>query len=272
MNTKLPHLNKIFLKGLITFFRGVNIGSDNIFLNRIFEPVIIDQNQLKKFKSFFGFKSDLPLCYLYLLAQRAQVSLMLDKKFTIAIPGLIHISNQLELLIPIAIDKELQLTADVNVASKKGSLLPIFNVEFYQNEILVAKCSSTYLAKRKSNSIKKDRVLPEPITQVQNKINLNLKSINAKKYSTISGDGNPIHTSSLVARLFGLKSTIIQGWYLVSKATALWENNTGKKSKKNNCEFLEAVHIPSEINCKHYENHIQIAKNDVTCVNIFINN
>jgi len=236
----------VFLKALLTFYKGVKIGTKNIEVNREFPSFVIDKTQLKNYKEYFSFKNDFPLTYLYLLAQRAQVSLMLNKEFTISIPGLIHLSNDIKWISNMDINKPISIKSSVFVESKKeGSLLPKFKVEFYQGINLVAKCESVYLAKRKSKSIKKKRKEVLQMPPPKNIINWSLTKTNALNYTKISRDKNPIHTSRLIAKLFGFRSTIIHGWYLVSKIASEIEKQ--KELESLTCQFYNAVELPNNV-------------------------
>lgn len=78
--------------------KGVRIGEENIYLEERFSDVFIDEQQRQQYIEFFGFNQSLPLPLLYPLAQRAHLALMLDKRFTIALPGMVHLENKLFLL------------------------------------------------------------------------------------------------------------------------------------------------------------------------------
>ena len=259
---QLPTLNKVLFKALFTFFKGIKIKERDIEINKIFTPTIINKIQLKEYKILFNFTEVLPLTYLYLLAQRAQVALMLDKQFTIAIPGLIHASNTLEQVNELELDKVIKIESSVFVESKKeGSLNPIFKVQFYQNDILVAKCESIYLAKRKSKSLKKKRIAPSFISNPTHENTWNVTKSDALNYAEISGDKNPIHTFGLIAKLFGFKSTIIHGWYLVSKMTSEIKKNQTIKSIS--CNFIKPVTLPQELKFKYDSTTAELSQNEI---------
>ena len=93
----------------------------------------LDPAEIAEYHSFFDFKIDGPFSLLYVLAQRAQLDIMLDKSFTIAIPGLIHLSNNLSISSDFDINAGFDLDASVNVPYKaEGSLSPNFTVKYLQ--------------------------------------------------------------------------------------------------------------------------------------------
>jgi len=93
---QLPNLDQLFFPAVKTIFRGKNVGENGIIITEKFENVRLEKDRLQSFRDELGFSNDVPLSFMYLMAQRAQAFLMLDKRFTRAIPGLIHIENELK--------------------------------------------------------------------------------------------------------------------------------------------------------------------------------
>lgn len=245
---KLPVLKKCLVKGLLTFTKGVKIGKQSIDFSCFFEPEKVDLDNLEAYKKLFGFNQKLPISYLYLIAQRAQVALMLDKRFTISIPGLIHLSNKIELFTSIDLDKILHIKSSVFVESKvEGSLISVFKVDFFQDEKKVAACESVYLAKRKMKTKKTKRAVPNAIENPAYNRAVSISGKDSQKYASISGDYNPIHISTFIARLFGFKSKIIHGWYLASKCIQLLEERDQAEVSKIEVDFLSAVQLPKRV-------------------------
>ncbi|HEY6926885.1 MAG TPA: hypothetical protein VI653_25590, partial [Steroidobacteraceae bacterium] len=100
-----------------------------------------------------GSGSDVPLSYVYLLAQRAQLELMLHPRYPYPVPGMIHIRN--EMMLDGALDLSQPLRVDVTAMpnteydrSGSGSHSVVFTVEIHQRHGRIAQCLSTYLARR----------------------------------------------------------------------------------------------------------------------------
>jgi hypothetical protein len=200
------------------------------------------------FATFMDMGSATPFVYIYILAQQAQAALMLQKAFTIAIPGLVHIANRLEEINPIDYSAPFDILATVDVDYKtEGSLIPVFNVEFTQKGIVVAQCQSTYLAKRKSNKAKNNTVVENPVTNPFLEQVLPIPANAGRQYAKIAGDRNPIHTSTLLAKVFGFKRPIAHGWYLVSKIVRQCELEKKKAFKFIEVEFKAPVFLPGDI-------------------------
>ncbi len=238
---------------VFTLLRRVKVPQSGIFLEKSFENISIEVEDLKKFCDFFHFSPNSYLCYLYTLAQRAQTLLMLDSSFSMAIPGMVHIENELIETSSFQVNQSFRIDVNVKVAHKEeGSLIPIFEVQFLQNDELKVICRSTYLVRRKSNSKAKKSEHSTNMVDENNQssvyISQNWVYENGlgRKYAAISGDYNPIHTSGLLAKLFGFKKMIIQGWYSVSKAVAQVENLTEKKVSQIKVSFKQPIFLPNK--------------------------
>lgn len=205
-----------------TFRRGVKIGDEDLYMDHTFPEVQIENELLDIYRSFFDFSEELPFSYLYILAQRAQLALMLDKQFTISLPGMIHLTNNLSQFEDVNPSIPLKIDVSISVESKiEGSLYPKAEVTFYQDGIKVADCQSGYLSKRKSsskNKKSKTRKYEFPkLPSVEHSSTWNLSKSLGKQYSKVSGDNNPIHSSKLFAKFVGFKQPIIHGWCSVSQ-------------------------------------------------------
>ena len=250
MNPQLPHLSKLILPSLLTLRRGIKIKPAGIALARTYEEVLIDEGALQKYVTMMGWQQESPFAYLYILAQRAQTALMLDQAFTIAIPGLVHLSNQLEQLAGYDVQAPFKIAVSGEVPYKEdGSLIITFAVDFWQGGTKVATCTSVYLAKRKrkqpgARSPKKEETIrsDSPVLSEEWEIPARL----GKQYARASGDINPIHTSTVIAKAMGFPSRILHGWYSAGRAMKSAEMFLGKPVKSIAVEFKTPVYLPSK--------------------------
>ena len=250
MNPQLPHLSKLILPSLLTLRRGIKIPSAGIALERAYDEVMINQAALQKYVAMMGWSQQAPFAYLYILAQRAQTALMLDSAFTIAIPGLVHLSNQLEQLADYEVGQPFRMEVFGKVPYKEdGHLIITFIVDFFQAGAKVATCTSVYLAKRKRKqprfrSAKVSEVFGEntPVWQEEWEVPARL----GKQYAKASGDINPIHTSTLVAKVMGFPSRILHGWYSAGRALKSAETFLGQPAKAIAVDFKTPVYLPSK--------------------------
>jgi len=248
MDKNLPVLSKLILPSFLTLFKGVKIKAEGIAITESYADVDIDRESLIKYTDFIGLKTEFPLAFFYLMAQRAQTALMLNPKFTIAVPGMVHLSNKLEQISSINPSLPFDINTEVKVDYKEtGSLIAMFKVDFSQKGDVVIRCESTYLAKRKSAGQKKPK--KEVIEMIGNPQFEEIWDIPAglgKKYGQSSGDKNPIHFSGLFAKIVGFKGAILHGWYSVSRASKMIEEKFSETYQCIEVEFLSPVFLPSQ--------------------------
>jgi acyl dehydratase len=248
MNNKLPEFKQLIFPSFLSLAKGVKISNAGIHSQLSYKGILINPKDVSQFAGFIGIGNPTPFVYIYILAQRAQAALMLQKEFTIAIPGLVHIYNRLEEVNPIDYTAPFDILVTVDVEYKEeGSLIPVFSVEFTQNAIVVVKCQSTYLAKRKSKKPKSTTTVDNPATKPFLSQEIVIPANAGRQYAKIAGDRNPIHTSTLLAKLFGFKRPIAHGWYLVSKIVNLCEQHQNTTYKTINVEFKSPVFLPGAI-------------------------
>ena len=195
--TALPPLQQMVKPALLTFSKGTRISDSGIQVNDTFQEVYIEPEKLQAYRSFFGFNEELPLPFLYLLAQRTQAALMLQKEYTLAIPGTIHLKNQLTQLKEVDAQTPFTLKGRGAVPYREtGSLYPVFEVEYWQNNVQVAFCKSEYLVKRKNKGPKTAREEVLPLVQQASFIEpWSFDKKLGKAYADVSDDHNPIHKS-----------------------------------------------------------------------------
>ncbi len=249
MNPQLPHLSKLILPSLLTLRRGIKINPAGIALERTYDEVLIDQAALQKYVAMMEWPQEAPFAYLYILAQRAQTALMLDSAFTIAIPGLVHLSNELEQLAEYDVQQPFKIEVSGKVPFKEdGPLIITFTVDFWQMGTKVATCTSVYLAKRKRKQpSSRSAKIPEAIRSDAPGFREEwaIPARLGKQYAKASGDINPIHTSTLVAKAMGFPSRILHGWYSAGRALQSAETFLGQPAKSIAVDFKSPVYLPS---------------------------
>jgi len=224
---KLPALSKLIFPAYLTITRGTKIGNKDIVIQEEFSNISLDLDNLKAYRQYFDFKSKLPLTYIYIIAQRALLHLMLHKDFTIAVPGIVHISNEILLNPEFSVNEEFEIKSSIYVPVKEGSLFPTAIIQFYQNGIEVAKNVSNYIAKRKSTQKRSKREVNESTFGVPSfNENWFVKKSVGKSYAHLSNDKNPIHTSKLFAKIVGFKRPIAHGWFSVSRSVSIAEKQS----------------------------------------------
>ena len=98
-------------------------------------------------------------------------------------------------------------------------------------------------------SPKKEKAIPE-IASLLNQERLELDLTSARKYAAISGDKNPIHTSSFLAKMFGLKNAIMHGWYSVCLAEKKFEKFSQTRIEEISVNIISPISLPSRSTLK----------------------
>jgi acyl dehydratase len=243
---QLPKLSQLIIPSALSLLKGVKVQPGGISLQRVFDGVMIEAADVAQYRTFLEWNDPQPLCYLYLLAQRAQVALMADSEFTIAIPGMVHMANKLEQLTPLDFGQPFTLVSYATVPYKKeGSLLPSFVVDIIQNGTKVAYCESQYMAKRKSKTKSQRHEAPNLEFAVAHTELWTIPANYGRRYARVSGDINPIHVSALFAKAMGFKTSILHGWYSVGRLVKRAEELNGRQYPCIEVAFKSPVFLPS---------------------------
>lgn len=244
----LPTLKQSLLPAFLSIAKNKNRFESDYEAERTFVDSV-DSKHLQEFRYYFGYKNELPLTYFYILAQRAQLPLMVAKSFPVPAVGLVHLDNEIYFTeTPFDVEKPFEVNAFVSMEGKKpGSVVAMFEVNFYQEGVKVIGCKSLYLSKRKSKlpKAKKEKEPFHPLADAST-FPLEIPGSKGNSYANLSGDHNPIHTSNLLAKLFGFKRKIIHGWYTVSYAVAQIENDNNIQARRVACWFQQPVFLPAK--------------------------
>ena len=145
---------------------------------------------------------------------------MADKRFPFPPIGLIHRSEDLQLLAPLPIDQPLQLKAALGEA-KPCPAGVMFNIdcEAYNGDHLVWKSRSEIVWK--DPKAKRNPSKPSEVTALKKRSQVTVDLSLARAYASASGNRDPIHTSPFLARRLGLPGVIIHGLWTMARANAL---------------------------------------------------
>jgi acyl dehydratase len=224
----------------------------------------IDQGHLERYKSFIGFTPTqyVPLSYFYLFAQRAQLSTMLDRRFTYPVPGLVHVANTMQLLEPVDLLQPLYVSIEAKQQppDATGKLHILFDVLISQSGKLKIKCDSRYLGKRgqrpsgsKPEKSPMSEVIPPTLAEEKTNQALipnaswALPNNLGRRYAALSGDYNPIHLWPWSAKLFGFKRPIAHGMYSVAKVQALLEDHFAARVCHLSANFIKPALLPGQV-------------------------
>nr|WP_315478578.1 MaoC family dehydratase [uncultured Rhodoferax sp.] len=165
----------------------------------------------------------LPLLYLHAMAMPLHMAILSHARFPLRLLGLVHWSNQLESLRPIANGEavDMHCTLDGIQTTERGQSFAIHTTLSTGGSVAWRETSTFLSPVARSKSGKKpvaDGDEPDwgpPITQWAVAGNA------GRRFAGPSGDWNPIHVSALTARLFGYPRAIAHGMFSAARCLAL---------------------------------------------------
>lgn len=203
----------------------------------------LDADHVRRYSDAFGFPpGPVPLTYLYLLAQRAQLAMMLDRAMPFRIVGLIHVSNDLAMHCEVRTDAPLVLVTTLSMPQPgdNGAVECVLETVASADGQTVFSCASRYLIKRGKRS-KHASASPEvaPVGDVVGEWVVTTDA--GRRYADLSGDWNPIHLWPWSARLMGMHAPIIHGMETMARVCAAFERSTNRRVTSLACRFKRAV-------------------------------
>ena len=203
----------------------------------------IDIDHVRRYSNAFGFPpGPVPLTYLYLLAQRAQLAAMLDRAIPFRIVGLIHVLNDLAMQYEVRADAPLVLVTTLSMPehAATGAIECVLETVASADGQTVFSCASRYLIKRGKRS-KHASALPAvaPVGDVVGEWVVTTDA--GRRYAALSGDWNPIHLWPWSARLMGMHAPIIHGMETMARVCAAFERSTNRRVTSLACRFKRAV-------------------------------
>lgn len=209
----------------------------------------IDLDHVRRYNAAFGFPGDaIPLTFLYLLAQRAQLATMLARPIPFRIPGLIHVENRLTMHGTVLLDAPLALTTTLQLPppAANGALHCVLETRAFDGERLVFSCDSTYLVKRGNRAGR--AAAPQPdIPSGQALGGWSVPRDAGRRYAALSGDWNPIHLWPWTARLMGMRAPIIHGAHTLARACSLLQAQSGQELVSVWCRFRQPVPLGADV-------------------------
>ena len=165
----------------------------------------------------------LPPTYPHVLTFPLQLALMSDRSFPIALPGLVHVRNRVEVLRPVRAEEalDLEVWAERFARHRSGATVDLCaSVSAGGTEVWRSR--STYLARGATapeGSPASD--LDLAVGDLERPVaTWRVPDDAGRRYAKVSGDVNPIHLSGLTAKAFGFKRAIAHGMWVEARALA----------------------------------------------------
>ncbi len=230
---KTPRMGLIFLKALlISPFRS-NTLADGAIINKtrmVMRDFMPDHDLINKYRTVCGFKKNtpdmIPITYLQTLFIGLLGKFITSPFFPLNPMGLIQIFQSFEQKRPVRTSEPLNLACILSGFTKKENGIETrFTLEVSTGNEIVWQGISVFftrIKKKKTSSPKK----PDE-TFLEKKETIPVPSGTGRLYAAVSGDYNPHHLYTILAKLFGFKKAIAHGMWSLARVTASLEKEFG---------------------------------------------
>jgi acyl dehydratase len=214
-----PNLGKLYAKAAVTA-RGRSGALPDEHVAR--KGVTVDPAHLAAYARVcrMPLNDVLPATYPHMLTFPLQMALMTDRAFPLALPGLVHVRNRIDVVRAIGSGEplDLEVWADNFAQHRSGAAVDLRATATAGGEE-VWRSTSTYLAR--------GATAPDGAPEAEIEVAVgDLERVAAtwripddagRRYAKVSGDVNPIHLSGLTAKAFGFKRAIAHGMWLKAR-------------------------------------------------------
>ncbi|RBY93889.1 hypothetical protein DQ244_00465 [Blastococcus sp. TBT05-19] len=171
----------------------------------------------------FPLGNALPATYPHMLTFPLQMALMSDRAFPLALPGLVHVRNRIDVVRPVAATESLDLEvwAERFATHRSGATVDLCaSVSAGGGEVWRSR--STYLARSaKAPAGAPDSDVTVEVGELGSPVaTWRIPDDAGRRYAAVSGDVNPIHLSGLTAKAFGFKRAIAHGMWVKARVLA----------------------------------------------------
>lgn len=209
--------------------------------------LLIDTKHLNKYRYLCGYEpgTKIPATYLQSLAMPMVLAIMSDSEFPIRAIGKMHLSNK------VTVHEAFDLKQPINLRVSVGdSLLTSRGFEWNMNfdavvdNQMVWSGSSTYLYACETGMARREK---PKLIRGDNPQHWLVPKGTGRRYGRISGDCNPIHLSSVTAKLFGFRSAIAHGMWSKTRCLAALEDQLPESGYSVDVAFQRPIYLPSKV-------------------------
>jgi acyl dehydratase len=214
-----PNLGLLYAKAAATAFgRGGGLPDEHLARN----GVTVDPAHLTEYARVcrLPLNDVLPATYPHMLTFPLQMQLMTDRSFPLALPGLVHVRNRIEVLRAIRADEalDMEVWAENYAQHRSGAAVDLRATVSAGGEE-VWRSTSTYLS-RGANAPDgaPEAEIEVPVGDLERAVaTWRIADDAGRRYAKVSGDVNPIHLSGLTAKAFGFKRAIAHGMWVKAR-------------------------------------------------------
>jgi acyl dehydratase len=189
------------------------------------EELPIDQANVAEYAAVTGLRygNNVPLTYPFALTFPAMMSLVTGFDFPFAAMGSVHTENHITQYRPIAVTDTVgvRVHAENLREHRKGLLVDLVTDVSVGNDNTAWHQVTTFLHQQRTSLSDE----PKPPPQKQPKLPppsavLKITPGQIRRYASVGGDHNPIHTNAIAAKLFGFPTMIAHGMFSAAAVLA----------------------------------------------------
>ena len=214
-----PNLGALYAKAAVTALgRGGGLPEDRLAR----KGVTADPAHLAEYARVcrLPLNDVLPATYPHMLTFPLQMALMTDRSFPLALPGLVHARNRIEVLRAIgsAEPLDMEVWAENYAQHRSGAAVDLRATVTAGGEE-VWRSTSTYLSRgAKAPDGAPEAEIEVPVGDLERvAATWRIPDDAGRRYAKVSGDVNPIHLSGLTAKAFGFKRAIAHGMWVKAR-------------------------------------------------------
>lgn len=235
---------------LFNFIRSIKNSQKKINLEEIHQPgkvecsarITFSSNKLLKYMELTEWKSEeIPPLFPYALITQLQFSIVNDKKFPFSPFGLIHKTEKIQCLKPLAHGMWLaKMSVDSYRILETGVEIDFKTELWIDNELRWISVTTAF--KKLKTKIRKDEKRDE-ITSSH--IFWTIPNGFGTKYGLLSLNIDPIHMFNLTAKMMGHKSAIIHGMWTIARGLSEFEKI--EYPLNMNARFISPIYLPAKV-------------------------
>jgi acyl dehydratase len=187
----------------------------------------------------------LPLSFPHILAGGVHMGMLLHREFPVRMIGLIHLTHEIELFAPLPADARLALDCrlDSGRTKPRGDEFRLVTEALWNNalawrETMYFVAPALRPARRPPAETPK---LPPLLGEWP------VPADTGRRYARVSGDWNPIHLASLLARPFGFPAAIAHGMWTVARCLGWLTNGVVEAGARLEVRFLKPLLLPGHV-------------------------
>lgn len=208
----------------------------------------IDRANVAAYAAVTGLRygDHVPITYPFLLTFPSVMELLTGFDFPFTALGAVHVENHITALRPIAVTDTLAVRVRAqNLREHRKGLLVDFLSDVSVGNDVAWQQVSTFLHQQRTSLSDEPKPEPAPPQKLPPpSAVLRITAGQIRRYAAVSGDQNPIHTSSVGARLFGFPTAIAHGMF---SAAAVLANISGQlpDAVRYSVKFGKPVMLPA---------------------------